>query len=94
MSATIEMAFAKIMQEHACTHVQLSYSASHLDGLNWTLTLHWDGFARSGIPCVYGFGDTPAAALTKAVANMRADREPYVAAHLGSDTTVDFEVAA
>jgi hypothetical protein len=93
VSAPIDQAFPKIAIQHDCCNVELSYNVEVPNSL-WTVTLHWKGFARSGIPCIFGFGDTPAAALTKALANMRADREPYVAAHLGSDTTVDFEVAA
>ena len=89
MSATINEAFAQIAERHNCSEINLGYGASRT-GHPWTVTLHWNGFTRSGIPCVFGFGDTPADALAKAIANMRADREPF--AQLGSATLVDFEM--
>jgi hypothetical protein len=88
MSATIETAFAEIIQEHDCSEINLGYGASRTSH-PWTVTLHWHGFSRTGIACVFGFGDTPAQAMAKAIANMRADREPY--AQFSSDTLVDFE---
>ena len=89
MSATIETAFALVIQENDCSEINLGYGASRTSH-PWTVTLHWHGFARSGIPCIFGFGDTPAEALAKAIANMRADREPL--ARLDSETLVDFEM--
>jgi hypothetical protein len=90
MSATINEAFAQIAERHNCCNVELSYNRL-IDGHNWTATLHWTGPARSGIPCVFGFGDTPAQAMGKAIANMRADREPFIVAPLDSKTLVEFE---
>jgi hypothetical protein len=90
MSATINEAFAQIAERHNCCNVELSYNRL-IDGHNWTVTLHWTGFSRTGITCVFGFGDTPAEALAKAIANMRADREPFIVAPLDSNTTVNFD---
>lgn len=90
MSATIDEAFAQIAERHDCCNVDLSYSTSTA-GHPWTVILHWHGPSLSGIPCVFGFGDTPAQAMAKALANMQADREPFVVAPLDSNTTVDFE---
>jgi hypothetical protein len=92
MSATIETAFAEIVQAHDCTYVQISYSPAMPEGYIWTLALHWEGFTRSGISCKHGFGVTPAVAFENALASMKADREPL--ARLDEDTTVDFEVAS
>ena len=91
MSATINEAFAQIAERHNCCNVELSYNRS-IDGHNWTATLHWTGPARSGIPCVFGFGDTPAQAMAKAIANMMSDREPFAVARLDVGTLVDFEM--
>ena len=90
MSATINEAFAQIAERHDCCNVELSYNRS-TDGHSWTATLHWNGPARSSIPCVFGFGDTPAQAMTRAITNMRADREPFVVVPLDSNTTVNFD---
>ena len=90
MSATINEAFAQIAEEHNCCNVDLSYSTS-TSGHPWSVILHWNGPARSGIPCTFGFGDTPAQAMAKAIANMRTDREPFVVAPLDSNTTVNFD---
>ena len=89
MSMTIDKAFAQIIQENDCSEINLGYGASRTSH-PWTVTLHWHGFTRSGIPCIFGFGDTPAEALAKAIANMMADREPYT--QLSSETLVDFEM--
>ena len=91
MSATINEAFAQIAERHNCCNVDLSYSTS-TTGHPWSVVLHWHGHTRSGIPCTFGFGDTPAQAMAKAIANMRTDREPFAIAHLNSETLVDFEL--
>ena len=92
MTTNITDAFAKIAAEHDCLTVALSFSTYSPDDYQWNVTLHWDGFSRRNLTCASESGATPAVALGKTLAKMKADREPI--GDFDSNTVVDFAVAA
>lgn len=52
---------------------------------HWTVHAHWDGFARRGLTCEHGYGDTIADALAKCIAKARAERTPFEAPALADE---------
>jgi hypothetical protein len=80
--ARIEEALEQIARDNDLTTVAVSVSIHSDDDGNerkhYSATVHWRGFARSGIACQMAHEQNVREALFKAVSQAKADRTPDV----------------
>lgn len=76
MAQPLEQTFREIAEKHNFSVVDFGMNMAQRPEARFGCTLHWNGFARGGIPCVNGHGPNIQKAFANAFAAAVADRNP------------------
>ena len=77
-TATLAETMNAIADTHGFYAVSVSINRKIPSLRKWSAYVSWDGFARDGIGCASGGGETPLQALEAAIMDAARDREPWL----------------